>query len=208
MAELSELTSIDVRYLTVRLHYMDWTPENYSPPFFRRLLPKETRLRFRGETEDSFLHKILCGSVATGHHGYTYFLLFLGQFLIILLITFSVSLKVAAFHEPDESQRRLKRSRVQLPHVEEDIEAPSLSGTTLDDPSPAESSSGVDFQPKLKDHLGKSPTNQSDAHAMATDSFTRRTLSATRQRSAREVKEASRLREMVSVVDSLLIEDG
>ncbi|KAF8473342.1 HORMA domain-containing protein [Kalaharituber pfeilii] len=103
----------DTRYLTIRLHYTDWTPETYSPPFFRRLFPQENRLKFREDTKNSVLNKIVCGSVATGHHG--------------------VSLKVAAFHEPDEIQTRVKRVRTQLVHIDEDIEAPSING-----PVPAE----------------------------------------------------------------------
>ena len=102
---------------------------------------------------------------------------------------------------------------MQLPHVEEDIEAPSLSGTTLEDSilssSSAESSPpGAEFQPTLKDRQGKSPTNHSNVHTMEIDALTPSIHSATKQRSAREVKEASRLREMVRVVGSLLVEDG
>lgn len=90
---------------------------------------------------------------------------------------------------------------------------PSLSGTTLEDSllsaCPAESpSSRTEFQPMLKNHLGKSPTNQSDAHTIEADVLTPRIHSTTKHRSAREIKEASRLREMVRVVRSLLIEDG
>lgn len=93
---------------------------------------------------------------------------------------------------------------MQPPHVEEDIEIPSLSGTTLEDSilasSPVESSSsGVEHQQTFK-HLGKSPPNQCDIHTVD--------QSSTKQRSAREVQEASRLREMVSLVCSLIIEDG
>ena len=88
---------------------------------------------------------------------------------------------------------------MQPPHVEEDIETPSLSGTTLEDSilgsSPVESSSGVEHQQTFK-NLGKSPTNQGDVPTID--------QSSTKQRSAREVKEASRLREMVSLVFSLI----
>ncbi|RPB23270.1 DNA-binding protein [Terfezia boudieri ATCC MYA-4762] len=157
----------DTRYLTVRLHYMDWTPDNYSPPYFRRIQPEDPRLRFREDKGDSVLHKILCGSVATGHHG--------------------VSLKVAAFHEPDDSQGPKKRPRILPANLEEDIEMPSLSGTPAGD-----SSQGCT---PIENPFPQPNSQQTPRTHQVKDSSTPGTVE--KVRSAREQIEAKMLRKML-----------
>ncbi|KAF8425920.1 HORMA domain-containing protein [Tirmania nivea] len=172
----------DTRYLTVRLHYMEWTPENYSPPYFRRIQPEDPRLRFREDNGDSVLHKILCGSVATGHHG--------------------VSLKVAAFHEPDDNQGPKKRPRILPANLEDDIETPSLKGlpagdssqvcTPIENPFPQPNS-----QQTPKTHQSNASSIPGTIQPVTTSLLTPRTTFKEKVRSAREQIEAKMLRKML-----------
>ena len=57
--------SPDRRWLSIRLHYMDHTPENYDPPGFRRLDIEIPGLRIQG---DAVRQK--CGVMNTGFHTY------------------------------------------------------------------------------------------------------------------------------------------
>ena len=176
---------------------MEWTPQNYSPPYFRRILPEDNKLRFRAETEDSVLQKVLCGSIATGHHGYMISIILRKQLLTIFYTR--VSLKVAAFHEPDETQGPNKRPRTKAESLDEDIEPPSLNGNIMSEAgahtdnlfSLLPNSQTTSPLPHAKDSTPKNNSQLTGVVPLMPK------LQIDKERSAREQVEASKLRQMV-----------
>lgn len=161
-------------------------------------------MRFREEAEDSALHKILCGSVATGHHGYYFFCI---QECTCLLASYlRVSLKVAAFHEPDDTQGPAKRPRILPANLDEDIEIPSLKGSTLGDLGSGPISidnpfSQPESQQTPKTGHAKAPTTQITNiipnRLACSPGLASQKRTDGKERTARELREATKLRQMV-----------
>jgi len=116
-----------------------------------------------------------------------------------------VSLKVAAFHEPDDSQGPKKRPRKVLPvNLEAEIEKPSLQGVPAGDLgqgyTPIENPfSKPNSQQTPRTHQAKTPSTSGTTQPATTSLLTPRTISNGKMRSAREHIEATMLRKMVKI---------
>lgn len=120
---------------------------------------------------------------------------------------YRVSLKVAAFHEPDDSQGPKKRPRILPANLEEDIEMPSLNGAPTGDSgqgcTPIENPfSQPNFQKTPRTHQPKVSSTPSTIQPVTTCLLTPKTTFKEKMRSEREQIEAKMLRKMVKILST------
>ncbi|KAI5789090.1 HORMA domain-containing protein [Geopyxis carbonaria] len=109
----------DRRWLTVRLHYNENTPQEYDPPGFKRTLNQDSALRIP-EFDNEVTGRHNCGSFNTGFHG--------------------IVAKISNCSE-NATVRPGRRSASRFYHVDDDIETHKINHLTRNLTSPRQSNS-------------------------------------------------------------------